>query len=160
MNRKLISLLVASLCGTNAAAAADDPFTWSGSVGVGARIVDTDGANRSGARATSATTTTPFIGPEDAAKASEYKDLANGLIGNIDLQGSNSRYYTRFFGENFGRDDQYLNLRGGQYGMFTYRAYEEKMPHNRRGAVDGTWRRLSSRPESGNLEHVQLRVAA
>jgi hypothetical protein len=134
MNRKLIPFLVASLFSGTAAAAADDEFTWSGSVGIGVRGTKTEGGTRNGASATSSTVTTaplaPFTGPPDEAKLNEYRDVSNGLIGNIDLQGSSSRYYTRLFGENFGRDDEFVNLRGGSYSIFKYQLYEDKMPHN------------------------------
>ena len=72
MNRKLIPFLVASLFSGTAAAAADDEFTWSGSVGIGVRGTKTEGGTRNGASATSATVTTaplaPFTGPSDEAK--------------------------------------------------------------------------------------------
>jgi hypothetical protein len=130
MNRKLIAFLVGSLFAGTAATAADDEFTWSGSLGVGVRITTPHGGARNGARATSATTTVPFTGPTDEAKLNEYRDVSDGLIGHIDLQGSSSRYYFRAFGENLGYDDEYLNLRGGRYSIFKYQLYEDKMPHN------------------------------
>jgi len=140
MNRKLIPFLVGSLfAGTAAAAAgdaatavtaADDELTWNGSVGIGARATKVDGGVRNGARATSATTTAPFTGPSDEAKANEYREVGSGLIGTIDLQGSSKQDYLRFFGENIGRYDEYLNLRGGSYSIFKYQLYEDKMPHN------------------------------
>ncbi len=131
MNRKLIPSLIASLFAATAASAADDEFTWTGSFGIGVRVTtEKEGGARNGARATSATTTAPFTGPRDEAKLYEYRDVSDGTIGNIDLQGSSSRYYVRFFGENIGLDDQYLNLRGGRYSIFKYQLYDDKMPHN------------------------------
>src|SRR5262245_29643942 len=119
MNRKLASVVVAGLAAAGAARAADDTFSWSGSAGIGLRYnLDSEGGVRNGARATSATASTPFQGPEDRAKMNEYRDLGNGLIGNVDLRGGSETYYLRFFGENFDRDDQYLNLQGGSYGSF------------------------------------------
>jgi len=131
MNSKLISILVAGLFANASAFAGDDDFTWSGSVGFGVRSTNTDGGTRNGARALNATTSTPFAGPADEAKANEFRDIKNsGLLGTVDVEGSNNRYFLRFFGENFGRDDQYLNLRGGSYGMFKYQLFQDKMPHN------------------------------
>ncbi len=130
MNRKLIPFLVGSLLAATAAAAADDEFTLSGSVSIGARGTSREGGTRNGANATSATTTAPFTGPRDEAKLNEYRDVSGGAIGNIDLQGRSSQDYVRFFGENIGRDDEFLNLRGGQYGEFKYQLYQDKMPHN------------------------------
>lgn len=136
MNRKLIPFLVGSLFAATAAAAADeDEFSWTGSsIGIGVRSTTQEGGTRNGASATSSTVTTaplaPFTGPEDKAKLNEYRDLSNGVIGNIDLMGTSKDNYLRFFGENLGYDDQFLNLRGGQYGMFKYQAFQDKMPHN------------------------------
>jgi len=131
MDRKLIPLLVASLFAGTTAVAADDEFTLSGSVSIGVRGTEREGGVRNGAYGSPATTTTtPFTGPADEAKLNEYRDVSGGMIGTIDLQGRSSQYYTRFFGENFGRDDEYLNLRGGKYSEFKYQLYEDKMPHN------------------------------
>jgi MtrB/PioB family decaheme-associated outer membrane protein len=132
MNRKLIPCLVGSLFVATAVWGADeDEFTWNGSsIGIGVRGTRQEGGTRNGAFGTSATTTAPFTGPEDKAKLNEYRDVSNGVTTNIDLQGSSSRNYLRFFGENFNLDDEYLNLRGGSYGIYKYQLYEEKMPHN------------------------------
>jgi MtrB/PioB family decaheme-associated outer membrane protein len=132
MNRKLIPCLVAALFAATAAWAADeDEFTWNGSsIGIGVRGTRQEGGTRNGAYGTSATTTAPFAGPQDKAKLNEYRDVSNGVTTNIDLQGSSSQNYLRFFGENFNLDDEYLNLRGGRYGIYKYQLYEDKMPHN------------------------------
>jgi MtrB/PioB family decaheme-associated outer membrane protein len=134
---KLIPLLVANLFTASAVLAADDDFTWSGEVEAGARgISNGDGVTRNGVRSTATATTTtapsaPVIGPKDGAKFTEYRDLkSGGLIGDVDVKGGNNRNYVRFFGENFGRLDQYLNVEGGQYGNFKYRLYDDKMLHN------------------------------
>ncbi len=117
MNRKLISVLVAIAVRGQRRCAADDPFTWSGSVGVG-RAADqyrTAATAHRRARATSATAPRRrSSAPRTRRRPTSTGISDNGLIGNVDVQGSSSRYYMRFFGENFGRDDQYLNLRGGQ----------------------------------------------
>lgn len=144
MNRKLIPFLIGSLFAATAASAADedkaaseDKLDWSGSsVGIGVRTTNQEGGTRNGASATSSTVTGPtaplqtFQGPEDRAKANEYRDLGDGLIGTVDLMGTNSRNYVRFFGENLGYTDQFLNLRGGEYSMYKYQVFQDKMPHN------------------------------
>ena len=132
MNRKLIPFLVGTLFVATAASAADeDEFSWNGSsISIGVRGSRQEGGTRNGAYGTSATTTAPFTGPEDKAKLNEYRDISNGMIGNIDLVGSSSRNYVRFFGENFNLTDEYLNLRGGSYGNYKYQLFEDKMPHN------------------------------
>jgi len=121
---------VASLFASGSAWGADDAFIWSGSVGIGARGVNTDGENRNGAYGTSATTSAPFTGPQDEAKANEYRDLRNAGIGIVDINGSNSNYWFRAFGENFGLDDQYINLRGGGWQVFKVQLFQDRIPHN------------------------------
>jgi len=136
MNRKLIPFLVGSLFVATAASAADeDEFSWSGSsVGIGVRSTKQEGGTRNGASATSSTVTTaplaPFTGPQDKAKINEYRDLSDGVTGTIDLIGSGKQNYLRFFGENLGYDDQFLNLRGGDYSNYKYQVFQDKMPHN------------------------------
>ena len=110
--KKLIAILVAGLF-AEGTAWADDNFNWSGTLELGGRATNTDGGERNGARGTSATTLVPFKGPEDAAKAQEYQDPSSGVIGVIDVRGSSRSYYMSLFGENLGRDDQYVNARGG-----------------------------------------------
>src|SRR3974390_94239 len=136
MNKKLIPLLVGSLfAATTAAAADDDEMTWNGSsISIGVRSTSQTGGPRTGASATSATSTAaplaPFTGPEDLAKANEYRDLSSGVIGTIDLVGTSTQNYLRFFGENLGYSDQFLNLRGGSYGNYKYQLFDDRMPHN------------------------------
>ena len=132
---KLIPLLVANLFAVTAVSAADDEFTWSGTVEAGARGISSDGDTRNGARSggipPTPANTVPFEGPRDNAKFIEYRDLKHdGLIGDFDIRGNNNRYYVNLFGENIARDDMYLNAQGGQYGVFKYRLYDDKMVHN------------------------------
>jgi len=134
--------VVAALLAMSGAALAQeaDKFEWSGSLGAGLRGTDVEGGRRNAASSNSGvcpSTGVPacFAVPvpfdsRDAAKASEYRDLDSGFIGYADVQGSNDRNYIKFFGENFGRDDQLLRLSGGQYGSVKYELYQDKMPHN------------------------------
>jgi len=111
MKRKYLSLLVASLFAAPLALAQQaDPFRVSGSIGVGGIATDDD--------------------VPDAAKLHEYRDLSDGLLTTIDIKGRNSRWWLDLFGENFGRDDQYINLRGGMYDVFKYRLYSDALKHN------------------------------
>ena len=128
-DKKLIAILVAGLF-AEGTAWADDNFNWSGNLELGGRATNTDGATRNGARGTSATTLAPFTGPEDGAKAQEYQDPSSGVIGVIDVRGSNRAYYMSLFGENLGRDDQYIFARGGGYDVFKVGFYSDRMPHN------------------------------
>ena len=131
MRTKLIALVIASLFAPGSAWALGDAFNWSGSIEVGGRGVNTDGGTRNGAFGNfPGSTVTPFTGPADEAKAQEYQDVNNGVIGVVDLRGSSKDYYLKFFGENFGRDDQYINALGGGYNVFKAQIYSDRMPHN------------------------------
>ena len=131
MRTKLIAIAVASLFANGSAWGADDNFIWNGSIELGGRGVNSDGVQRNGAYGSfPSATVTPFAGPKDGAKAQEYQDVDNGVIGVIDMRGSNRDYYLKFFGENFGRDDQFIDARGGGYGVFKAQVYSDRMPHN------------------------------
>ena len=111
MRPKRIWIIVASLLiGSSLALAADDSYTLSGSVGLGLRSVH-DNAS-------------------DPSKSKEYRDLSPGVIGIFELKGRGDEFYFDAFGENLGRDDQYLDLRGGKYGVFKYQLYDNEMRHN------------------------------
>ena len=107
MNRKLISVLIANLFAVPAAVA---QFQWSGEVGLGGIVVE-DNAR-------------------DAAKLNEYRDLGSGLYGLVRASGRSPNYYIDLFGENIGRDDFFVDLRGGGYGKFKYRLYGDQLEHN------------------------------
>lgn len=109
MKRKLIPVLVANLFVAAPALAQD--FTLTGSVGVGGQYVDTSNSTT------------------DQGKLREYRDMEDGLLTVIDLKGRSSRYYLDFFGENLGRDDMFLDLKGGAYGTFKYQLYSDSMKH-------------------------------
>src|ERR1700761_8632607 len=105
MHRRLLVMALAPLLGAAGGAAQQaeapaqpaappaeaDPFRVSGSVGAGGIHTDT--------------TNTP-----DASKLNEYRDLSSGFLSNFDVKGRNSKYWMDLFGENLGRDDEYVNL--------------------------------------------------
>ncbi len=133
MRKTLIAAVVASMFASGNALAADDNtggFVWQGSATVGGRATSTDGGTRNGAYATSSATLTPWQGPEDVAKAQEYQDTQSGVIGYFDILGGSRGYYLRGFGENFGRDDQYINILGGGYNSWKAQLYSDNIPHN------------------------------
>ena len=66
----------------------------------------------------------------DASKLEEYRDLGNGVLSNIFVRGRGGRAWFEGYGENFGRDDQYLMLRGGVYDQFKYKIYTDSLRHN------------------------------
>ena len=109
MTKKLISILIANLFVAAPAYAADD-FKLTGSVSLGGIYNDEDAV--------------------DPSKMNEFRDLSNGALFGWDVKGRNSKYWLDFFGENIGRDDQYINLKGGGYSGFKYRLYSDSLRHN------------------------------
>lgn len=111
MDKKLISILVANLFVAAPAFAQSDAFVLEGSVSVGGIHVDDKDA-------------------ADASKLNEFRDLSNGGLVDFTLTGRSNRYWIDLFGENLGRDDHYVNLRGGMYDLFKYRLYSDQLKHN------------------------------
>ena len=66
----------------------------------------------------------------DPSKLNEYRDLDSGGLLGFEVRGRGDQYYLNAYGENIGRDDMYLDLNGGQYGVFKYRLYDSEMRHN------------------------------
>ena len=67
---------------------------------------------------------------KDASKLQEYRDLGNGVLSNVFVRGRGGQAWFEGYGENFGRDDQYLMLRGGVYDQFKYKIYTDSLRHN------------------------------
>lgn len=63
-------------------------------------------------------------------KAKEYRDLGSGVVTGFDVKGRTSDYYVDAFGENLGRDDMGIDVKGGKYGVFKYQVYDNRMTHN------------------------------
>ncbi len=170
---KLIALVVASMFAQGSATAADN-FLWGGLVDLGWRFSNIDGTERNGAYGTVGypSTIVPFTGPRDEAKAQEYQDVDSGLIGVFDIMGGNRTYYFRAFGEELGRDDQFINVSGGAYGAWKASIYNDRIPHNLSwNALTPLWNTgstLLTSPggayppsrESGAVDDVQLRHPA
>ncbi len=93
--------------GNSVFAADEAPF--SGSIEVGGRIGD---------------------GEDEGAKAQEYQDLSDGVIGNVNLNYDTDDYFLGFEGTNIGMDDQYYQLKGRSYGKFKYSLFYDELPHN------------------------------
>ena len=111
MSKKLLSTLIASLFATAPALAqSGDPLRVEGSATFGI-FYNNQSAN-------------------DAAKLQEYQDLNNGALSSISARGRNSTNWFEGYGENFGRSDQYMFLRGGMYGVFKAGGYLNDMPHD------------------------------
>ncbi len=60
----------------------------------------------------------------------EYRDLDDGVLAGFSLRADNGSWYHNLFGENLGRDDQYVSLRGGRYGVLKYGIYRDDVVHN------------------------------
>ena len=112
MSKKLLSTLIASLFVTAPAFAqtADDPIRVQGTATVGGIYNNQNAA--------------------DTAKLEEYQDLGNGALTNVGAWGRNSTTWFQGYGENFGRNDQYMFLRGGMYDVFKVGGYLNDMPHD------------------------------
>jgi len=65
----------------------------------------------------------------DVSKQREYQDLSDGVLSNIFGRGRSDQNWFEAYGENFGRDDQFLMLRGGAYSLFKFRIYSDSLPH-------------------------------
>lgn len=111
MNRQLIAALIGTvLLSAPVARAADGDFEVTGSVGFGGLVVDTKDT-------------------VDEGKLREYRDLTSGLLTLFKVQGRSQDYYLDFFAENLGREDMYVDLRGGSYGNFKYRLFSDSLEH-------------------------------
>jgi len=64
----------------------------------------------------------------DNAQLELYQDLGNGVMSNVGVQGRNSTTWFQGYGENFGRGDQYMFLRGGVYDVFKSGIYLNDIP--------------------------------
>src|SRR5262245_8980025 len=60
----------------------------------------------------------------------EYRDLRNGPLFGADVTGESDTHYLRFYGESIGRDDQFLEFKGGRYGAYKFSVYNNDIVHN------------------------------
>src|SRR6266567_120771 len=111
MSKTLLATLIASLFAAAPAWGQDNSWRVQGSATLGA-IHDSTSDTK------------------DASKEQEYRDLSNGALSNIFVRGRNDQAWFDAYGENFGRDDQYLMLRSGTYGLFQFKIYTDSLRHN------------------------------
>lgn len=65
------------------------------------------------------------------AKFNEYRDLTDGLYGNVHLKYESERgYYLDFKASDIGYDTQQYRLEGGSWGTFNYYLDYNEIPHN------------------------------
>ena len=74
--------------------------------------------------------TNPTSSSTNEFKLREYRDLDSGATAVVDLRIDRGEWWARLFGENIGRDDQFLEVKGGKYGAFKYSIYNDKVIHN------------------------------
>src|SRR5262245_57567218 len=133
MKIKLLPLLVANLFAASAALAADEDKELKNTEIFGSVSVGVQGGSLNAP------------GETNSAKLREYRDIGSGLAGKtlseIDITGRDKDGYFKFFGENLGYPDQYMNLKGAQYGSFKYQLYENDIVHN--------WTQGAKSPYSG-----------
>jgi MtrB/PioB family decaheme-associated outer membrane protein len=111
MSKKLLPALIASLFAAAPAfgQSADDPMRVQATGTIGGIYNNTDA--------------------KDNAALFLYQDLGNGVLSNVGAEGRNSNTWFQGYGENFGRKDQYMFLRGGMYDMFKSGIYLNDIPH-------------------------------
>ncbi len=101
---------LALLLALPAASAAGGEFSLTGSVTLGGQLVGTSNT-------------------VDEGKLREYRDLTSGLLAGFSLTGRGTNSYLDFYGENLGREDMFLDLRGGSYGRFRYGLSSDSLEH-------------------------------
>lgn len=111
MNNKIGTTLLTGLLvlGTNGYAD-ESGFTFAGTLGLGGQFVATSGT-------------------VDEGKMREYRDLTDGLLTLLDIQGRGNGHYLDFYGENLGRSDMFVDLIGGSYGSFKYQLFSDSLEH-------------------------------
>ena len=111
MTKKLVASVIAGLFAASPAYAQSDadPMRVEGTATIGGIYNNTDAFDR--------------------AQLDLYQDLSNGALSNIGVQGRNRTTWFQGYGENFGRTDQYMFLRGGMYDVFKAGAYLNDIPH-------------------------------
>lgn len=66
----------------------------------------------------------------DKARFQEFRDLDDGIFGQLQLDALKGAYHLELDALNPGADDQYFQLKGGEYGKFKYKFKYNEMPHN------------------------------
>ena len=76
---------------------------------------------------------------DNAFRFEEYRDLDKGVTGGFDLRGTSGAWWYDLFGENIARDDQFIQLRGGRYGLFKFGIYGDDIIHNTTFGAAAPW---------------------
>lgn len=73
--------------------------------------------------------TTHFGSDDKSAKFDEYRDMSNGVFGDVNLLFDNEAYYIGLSVENPALDDQSYEVRAGQFGIGKARFYYDELDH-------------------------------
>lgn len=63
-------------------------------------------------------------------KLREYRDLNDGVVTGIEVKRRSPGTYLDVYGENLGRNDQAIDLKGGRYGSYKYQLFDSRLVHN------------------------------
>jgi hypothetical protein len=76
---------------------------------------------------------------DNAFRFEEYRDLDKGFTGGMDIRGYSGAWWYNLFGENIARDDQFIQLKGGRYGLFKFAIYGDDIIHNTTFGAVAPW---------------------
>jgi hypothetical protein len=110
VNRIGTTLIVGLFVVGTAGRAQESGFTFAGTLGLGGQIVSTSDT-------------------VDEGKMREYRDLTDGILSLIDIQGRGNNYHLDFYAENLGRTDMFINLSGGSWGSLKYELWSDSLEH-------------------------------
>ncbi len=66
----------------------------------------------------------------DGAAFQEFRDMSDGVMGQVQLDAFKGNYHFQLDTENPGTDDQSFQVKGGEYGSFKYKFNYSEMLHN------------------------------
>jgi MtrB/PioB family decaheme-associated outer membrane protein len=70
------------------------------------------------------------VNSQNPFRLEEYRDLSGGATAGMDLKGDSDTHRFTLFGENIGRDDQYIEFRGARYGDYKFSLYNNNIIHH------------------------------
>ena len=110
MIKKIYSAVVLlALVAPAGASATEDAAEFHGLIELGVRGVDSN---------------------SNSAKFKEFRNMDDGVFGQVQLDAYKGDYFLQFDTENPGTDDQSFQLKGGEYGVFKYKFNYSEMLHN------------------------------
>ena len=113
-SKKSVIALTALAAAISGAFAQEVPGGATGSVTIGGITASTSSQNAQ----------------ENLFRFEEYRDLSNGALGGFDVRFGGNGWWNRLFSENLGRDDQYISLKGGKFGVLKYELFNDDIIHN------------------------------